>query len=105
MLQCRGIQRFETSYFCWSTGLVSAPALTASAVRVFLHSLSLPKNPSAPVVLGLPSHSSSCLGTSVCCPSLTCRCDTHWVIKFVFGSTWKVMSDLTSLSVLGILSV
>ena len=38
-----------------------APSLIASAVAFFLSSFILPKNPSAPVVFGLPSHSSSCL--------------------------------------------
>jgi len=55
------ITRNVTLYFRWSTGVVSAPALTISAVNFLRISLILPKKPSSPVVLGLPSHSSSCL--------------------------------------------
>jgi hypothetical protein len=35
--------------------------LTIAAVAFFLNSLMAPKNPSSEVVLGFPSHSSSCL--------------------------------------------
>ena len=51
-------------YFFWSAGVVSTPALTRVAVAFFLNSFKAPKNPSSEVVLGFPSHSSSCLPVS-----------------------------------------
>ena len=69
--------------FCWSTGVVSTPICTILAVAFFLNSFSLPKKPSSPVVFGFPSHSSSCC-----------------VMRFVDGSTCRVISELTSFSML-----